>query len=312
MGRLSGMIAGPGRGIEHEERNDLKPCSLLAGLCLAALSGAVPAVDGSADDWADIVQLELAHGQPMPLLSVYYDQLNRDSAYDIQRAFVIHEMRRKRSIGGFKAGFTNAALRAKFHYKDPISGVLFADGAFADGAEIDGGLFKKPVLEVELGYVLRSPVTRPLRSVADLKTYVSHAVPVVEIPDLNYTNVGGLNAYDIIATNVAASRYVVGKPFVLKDLAEVNDISMAFYRDDRQIDQGRARDALGDQLEALLWLVNDARAHGWQLQAGQLFITGTLGKMNPAVPGAYRVDYGLGRALAFTVKPAAPPQASPK
>jgi 2-keto-4-pentenoate hydratase len=270
---------------------------------------AAQAADGSADDWADIVQLELAHGQPMPLLSVYYDQLNRDSAYDIQRALVTHELRRKRSIGGWKAGFTNAALRAKFHYPEAISGVLFADGAFKDGAEIDAGLFKKPMLEVEIGYVLRSPITRKLHSVADLKTYISHALPAVEIPDLNYTNVGGLNAYDIIATNVSASHYVTGAPFVLKDLADVNGIRVALYRDEQVIDTGAAVDALGNQLDALLWLVNDLYSHGWQLQAGQLLITGTLGKMNPAVPGSYRADYGLGRTLSFVIKPAAAPQA---
>ena len=282
---------------------------LLLGLCAPAAE----AVDGSADDWADIIQLELAQGQPMPLLSVYYDQLNGDSAYDIQHALVIHELRKKRSIGGYKAGFTNAALRTRFHYKEPISGVLFADGAFKNGAEIDGGLFKKPMLEVEIGYVLRSPITRKLHSVADLKTYIRHALPVVEIPDLNYANVGGLNAYDIIATNVSASHYVMGEPLLLKDLAEVNGMRVALYRDEQVIDTGAASDALGDQLEALLWLVNDAFSHGWQLQAGQLLITGTLGKMNPAAPGSYRADYGLGRTLSFVLKPAAPaPQAQPK
>ena len=263
-------------------------------------------MDGSADDWADIVQLELARGQPMPLLSVYYDQLNSASAYDIQRALVSHEMRKKRVIGGYKAGFTQAALRIKYHTKEPISGVLFADAAFEDGAEIDAGLFKKPMLEVEIGYVLRSPITRKLHSIADLKTYISHALPAVEIPDLNYANVGGLNACDIIATNVAASRYVVGKPFVLRDLAQVNEIRVALYRDEQVIDSGAAIDALGNQLEALLWLVNDAYAHGWHLQADQLLITGTLGKMNPALPGSYRADYGLGRTLSFVLKPVAP------
>lgn len=273
---------------------------LLFGLCMPAAQ----ALDGSAADWADIVLLELKRGQPMPLLSVYYDQLNRDSAYDIQRALVSHELRNKRSIGGYKAGFTNAALRTRYHYKEPISGVLFADGAVKDGAEIDAGLFKKPMLEVEIGYVLRSPIRRKLHSVADLKTYISHALAAVEIPDLNYTNVGGLNAYDIIATNVAASHYVLGAPFALKDIAEVNGIKVALYRDEQVIDTGAASDALGNQLEALLWLVNDAYAHGWQLQAGQLLITGTLGKMNPGVPGSYRADYGLGRTLSFVLKPA--------
>ena len=284
----------------------MKLLLLTAALIAGGATNLACALDGSADDWADIVQLELAHGQPMPLLSVYYDQLNSASAYEIQHALVIHAMRNKRTIGGYKAGFTQAALRNKYHSKEPISAVLFADGAFTDGDEIDAGLFKKPMLEMEIGYVLRSPIIRKLHSVADLATYISHALPAVEIPDLNYANVGGLNAYDIIATNVAASHYVVGKPFVLRDLAQVNEIRVALYRDEQVIDTGAARDALGNQLEALLWLVNDAYSHGWQLHAGQLLITGTLGKMNPAQPGSYRADYGLGRTLSFVLKPAAP------
>lgn len=304
------MIAAPRGGINDTQRTTLKAHTLAALLLGGLVCATAQAADGSADDWADIVELELAHGQPMPLLSVYYDQLNRDSAYDIQHALVTHQLRKKRSIGGYKAGFTNAALRTRFHYKDPISGVLFADGAYQDGAEIDAGVFKKPMLEVEVGYVLRSPITRKLHSVADLKTYIRHALPAVEIPDLNYTNVGGLNAYDIIATNVSSSHYVVGAPFALKDLDEVNGIKVALYKDEQVIDSGAAHDALGNQLEALLWLVNDLYGHGWQLQAGQLLITGTLGKMNPAVPGSYRADYGLGRTLSFVIKPAA--QAQPK
>jgi 2-keto-4-pentenoate hydratase len=285
----------------------LKPLLSVAVLVACLSSAPIKAKDGSADDWADIVQLELARGQPMPLLSVYYDQLNSASAYDIQQAFVIHEMRKKRVIGGFKAGFTQAALRAKYRTKEPVSGVLFADAGFKDGDQIDSALFKKPMLEVEIGYVLRSPITRRLHSVADLKTYISHALPAVEIPDLNYVNVGGLNANDIIATNVAASRYVVGKPFVLSDLAKVNEIRVALYRDEQVVDTGAASDALGNQLEALLWLVNDAYAHGWHLQAGHVLLTGTLGKMNPGLPGNYRADYGLGRSLSFVLKPATPP-----
>lgn len=307
---MFGMIASPHGGTIDTEGTTLKAHTLAAMLLGTLVCATAQAADGSADDWADIIALELAHGQPMPLLSVYYDQLNRNSAYDIQHALVTHELRKKRVIGGYKAGFTNAALRTRFHYPDPISGVLFADGAFKDGAVIDAALFKKPMLEVEIGYVLRSPITRKLHSVADLKTYIRHALPVVEIPDLNYGNVGGLNAYDIIATNVSASHYVAGAPFALKDLAEVNGIKVALYKDEQVIDTGSASDALGNQLEALLWLVNDLYGHGWQLQAGQLLITGTLGKMNPGAPGSYRADYGLGRTLSFVIQP--PAQAQPK
>jgi len=49
-----------------------------------------------------------------------------------------------------------------------LAGVLFADGQLGDGAEIRRDAFKRLMVEVEIGYVLRSPITRRIQSTADL------------------------------------------------------------------------------------------------------------------------------------------------
>ena len=75
---------------------------VLAGLCLGGCAASVQAEDNSAEDWADIIQIELGHRRPMPVLSVYYDELNLESAYDIQRALVRRALE-KHPLGGYKA-----------------------------------------------------------------------------------------------------------------------------------------------------------------------------------------------------------------
>lgn len=49
---------------------------------------------------------------------------------------------------------------------------------------------------------------------------------------------------------------------------------------------------MGNQLRALLWLVNEAVARRQSLEASFLLITGTLGKINPGLPGTYHARFG--------------------
>ena len=251
------------------------------------------AANADADNWAEIIIGETAKGASMPVLSAYGAGLDVTTAYEIQR-IVVEDALETRQIGGYKAGFTSAAARARFQIEKPLAGVLFADGQLVDGAEIRRDAFKRLMVEVEIGYVLRSPITRRIQSTADLKTYVLHAVPAVELPDVDYEDLGQLNGLDIVATNMAVAAYLVGKPFRFTDLEEVNALEVALYRDGELVDDGYAANALGDQLRALLWLVNDRQARGWPLRAGQLLLTGTLGKINPGMTGNYTVNYGRG------------------
>ena len=260
--------------------------SLLLGACVINASADV-------DGWAAVVIEELKRGAPMPVLSLYGAELDVDAAYGIQRA-IVTEALKSRDIGGYKAGFTGAASRKKFQLDQPIAGVLFADGLLGDGAQVRLDTYQHLAVEVEIGFVLRLPITRRLNLIADLKTYVSHAVPAIELPDLNYEDIEKITGLDVLATNLAAAAYLVGDPFQLTDLAEVNVLEVALYRDGELIDQGQAANALGDQLLALLWLVNTLIEQGWPLRPGQLLLTGSLGKINPGVAGSYYADFGRG------------------
>lgn len=259
----------------------------------------VSAVHADADAWAAIIIEETRRGAPMPALSMYGARLDVQSAYEIQRV-VVEQALKMRDIGGYKGGFTGAASREKFNLDGPIAGVLFADGRLADGAEVRRHTYKRLMVEIEIGFVLRSSITRRMNSIADLKTYVSHAVPAVELPDLNYEDIQALSGLDVLATNMAAAAYLVGEPFHLSDLAEVNALEATLYRDGEPIDQGRTTNALGDQLRALLWLVNTLIEQGWPLRPGQVLLTGSLGNINPGLPGSYRADYGRAE-LHFTI-----------
>lgn len=294
------MIADP---VAFDQRKAMFRCPYkvaIANIGVSLLLGIwLNAATADADGWAAIVIEELKRGEPMPVLSAYGAALDVQTAYGIQR-LIVEDALKSREIGGYKAGFTAAAPRQKFKLQHPIAGVLFADGLLGDGAEVRRPAYRRLMVEVEIGFVLRSPITRPMESIADLKTYVSHAVPAIELPDLNYEDLQNLIGLDVLATNMAAAAYLIGKPFGLTDLAEVNALEVSLYRDGELIDHGHAHNALGNQLLALQWLVNTLIEQGWPLQPGQVLLTGTLGKINPGTTGSYYADFGR-RELRFNI-----------
>ena len=47
--------------------------------------------------------------------------------------------------------------------------------------------------------------------------------------------------------------------------------------------------------------MNHLHANGWPLEAGQMLITGTLGQINPGLPGHYEALYGETARVAFDI-----------
>jgi len=60
------------------------------------------------------------------------------------------------------------------------------------------------------------------------------------------------------------------------------------------VNQGKAKDAMGDQWEALLWLVNGAIEQGCLIEQGHIMITGAVGHI---VPGKLASMRGTGVSL---------------
>ena len=65
--------------------------------------------------------------------------------------------------------------------------------------------------------------------------------------------------------------------------------------------QGETGEVLAGQRHALAWLINQVLLRGYSIEAGQIFMTGSIGGMYPAKPGNYRADFGLLGTLEFSI-----------
>ncbi|HWP93655.1 MAG TPA: fumarylacetoacetate hydrolase family protein [Thermodesulfobacteriota bacterium] len=256
--------------------------------------------------WADVHELAeiliKAEGQnqPIPVLSVRYPELDIQTAYEVQKAYVRKWLVNDK-IAGFKAGLTSPEIQRKFGVEFPVAGVLFESGKKGDKAVISISDFKTLMIETEIGFMVGRPITRQIEDVSELRWHIKAIMPVIELPDLGYEDLKKLKAVDIIASNVSATQFIVGQEKGLNGL-NPNDLTVALSLDGQLVNQGKGSDALGDQWEAALWLVNFLVNQGWEIKPGQILITGVLGKMLPGKPGNYVANYGNLGKIRFEIR----------
>lgn len=220
------------------------------------------------------------------------ETLTIDSAYRVQTRSV-RERLDGASPAGFKAGLTSAPAQARFKANDAVAGVLFKEGAVQSTGTLSLREMRGLYIEVEIAMRIGTPIDRPLADVAALRAHIDGIGPAIELPNLDYTQPQSLDAVDIVATNVAAAKYVVGE-FASPQLRDPNAIDVRLVCNDKEMFTGKGTDSLGDQWRAALFLVNKMLEQGWKLQRGQILLTGSLGRMLPGTTGHCVASYHSG------------------
>ena len=273
---------------------------LFAIIIIASWLGTATAMEGREQDLADkIIKAEVAR-RPIPVLSLRRPAMDVEMAYGIQRAYIERRLK-KGSLAGFKAGLTARKGQKRFGLDAPIAGALLESGRVTTPIiESDG--FRRPMVETEIGFIIGAPLTHPVKSASALLDSIRAIAPVIELPDLGFAKTEHLAGTDIIAANACAKQFIVGPPQPVERVAP-NTTRVVLFLDGREINRGKGSEALGDQWQAALWLVNTMIAQGWRMEPGQILLTGALGKMLPAKPGKYRADYGKLGEIRFEILP---------
>ena len=246
---------------------------------------------------------------PMPLISLEIPNADQSQAYHAQSLLVkkILNANPQDAIRGYKAGLTSKLGQKKFRVSSPIYGVLFAKGETRQKQSVNLSSAYKLMLETEVGFILANDIVTPLSSIEQLKSYIESVLPVIELPDLAFDNLSKLTGINIVATNVASNRYILGDKHTLLIDFSLNSLTTqltVFAKDGSKnsvVITGKGSDASGDQWKALLDLVNHQLEKGNSLKREQLLITGALGKMVPATIGNYRADFGRLGQINFNI-----------
>lgn len=230
-------------------------------------------------------------------------QIENPAANDLESAYQLQYQLVQRvayPVIGYKAGLTSEAGQNKFGVSEPVAGALFQQGLAFDRYVYLLSDHTNLMLETEIGFILNQNITR-LVTPEQLPAMIKSVVPVIELPDLRFENPDNITGHGLIVNNVGSNSVLVGKPIDVNSL-DINQITTELTRNGKTVIEGKATDAMGDQWQALAWLINRSLKSGYPVSEGNLLITGALGPMIPAERGQYDADFGKLGILAFSIR----------
>lgn len=231
----------------------------------------------------------MKRGESLPLAHRIDETLTIERAYTMQKNIVRKRLEDRMPVG-FKAGLTSEPARKRFHAAAPVAGVLITP-ASQTPPTLSLAKLRGLHIETEVAMRIGKPIRTRVESVEELRAHIDGIAPAIELPNLDYETPEQLTAVDIVATNVAAAYFIVGD-FIAPTARDPNKALARLTCNGSELNVGRARDAMGDQWKAALWLVNTMIEQGWTLERGQLLLTGSLGRMLRAEPGDCIADFG--------------------
>ncbi len=273
----------------------------LLGVLVGCLVGLTPAWGDSPAALIDAMVKARAEVKPLTLPSLLAPDLDVTKAYSVQKDLIKALTSKGDKVCGFKAALTSEAGRKRFGVDKSLLAPLLKSGEVLDGTVLEKKQFVVPMIENEVGFVAGKTIATPVKDVEALKALITEVFPAVEFPDLRYAPLKDLKGADLVADATASCKHLVGKKIPLQQV-DVTKVEVTLTLDAGEINRGKASDAMGDQWQALLWLVNGALEQGWTIEPGYIFITGAMGKMVPAIPGSYKGDYGALGTLSFTIR----------
>ncbi|WP_419905205.1 2-keto-4-pentenoate hydratase [Kiloniella sp.] len=206
------------------------------------------------------------------------------AAYEVQSINNHRRMEQGARLVGHKIGLTSKAVQEQLGVDQPDYGMLFHDMDVMLGGEIPWSDVLQPKVEAEIAFVLGDDLTEERLSTVDIISAIDYSLPALEIVGSRVKN-WDIGITDTIADNASSAKFVIGhNPVVLGDF-DLLGCAMAMKQNGDVVSTGKGSDCLGSPINATLWLARTMAAAGHPLKAGDVVLSGALGKFATANPG---------------------------
>ena len=223
---------------------------------------------------AELAEADRTHGV-IPRITARYPDATVEDSYAIQGVWRDQNIAAGRRLVGRKIGLTSKAMQQATGITEPDYGVMFDDTVYSSGAEIPVDLFSNVRIEVELAFVLKTPLEGPDCSLDDALAAIDCAVPALEVLN-SHIELEGRTIVDTIADNAAYGGMVLGGNPTRPDAVDLRWVSALLYRNETIEQTGVAAGVLNHPATGVAWLANKLHQHGGTLQAGEIILAGSF------------------------------------
>lgn len=216
-------------------------------------------------------------------VTVMAPELDLNDAYAIQLLNVDRALSRGGRITGKKIGLTSLAMQQMFGVNEPDYGHLLESMDVSSG-RLRAADCLQPRVEGEIAFVLKSGITGPNATVADVLAATDYVTAAIEIVDSRIKD-WKIKLIDTVSDNGSSCAYVIGREKVSLSDVSLPDITMTLYKNGEKINEGRGDAVLGDPALCVAWLANKLWEYGVTLEAGEIVLSGALSAAVPAEKG---------------------------
>ena len=253
--------------------------------------------------------------QQLEHFSKRFPGMTIEDGYRVSRAWVGMQIAAGRKVIGHKIGLTSRAMQMASQIDEPDYGTLLDSMLYTatpgEVLAIPASNFIAPRVEVELAFVLKSPLRGPgleggkeitLQDVLAATEYVTPAIEIIDsrIEQFDRHTKVMRKVFDTISDNAANAGIVVGAR-----RAEPAGLDLpwcgAILRQNGVVEEtGLAAGVQGHPAIGVAWLANKLAPWGESLEAGQIVLAGSFTRPVAAKAGDdFEADYGPLGKLSF-------------
>ena len=220
---------------------------------------------------------------PCPPVRDLLDPPTVAEAYAVQLQWIEQRIDSGASVLGRKIGLTNPAVQAQLGVESPDYGYLLSDMLYPDAGSIPSGILLQPRVEAEIAFVLKSDLDLADPTEEDVVAATDYVCASLEIVDSRIAD-WNIRLVDTVADNASAGAFVVGSERVPLE-GDLSSVSMRMWRNGELASEGLGSDCMGTPLRAVAWLARTCVELGSPLRAGEIVLSGALGRVVDARAG---------------------------
>jgi 2-oxo-3-hexenedioate decarboxylase/2-keto-4-pentenoate hydratase len=179
---------------------------------------------------------------------------------------------------GWKIGCTTKVMQAYLNIDSPCAGTMFQastwHGRHAFTVPPRGRLGVECEIAVRLARDL--PKRDAPYELADMPAAVAASMAAIEVVQDRYVDYPSLDTPTLIADDFFHHACVLGPPSESMRPESLRDVTASMTINGLQVGRGTGTDILGEPLQVLCWLANNAAAWGTPLLAGDVILLGSL------------------------------------
>jgi 2-keto-4-pentenoate hydratase len=222
---------------------------------------------------------------PITPISEQLPAADIDDAYRIATAVTELKVRDGRIVKGHKIGLTSKAMRELTGASEPDYGTMFDDWFVLEGSSVPRSRMNRPLVEVELAFVLRDRLPGPGVNAVDVIRATDFVLPCIEVVDTRQKGHGPNRLVDSVSDAAACALVVLGgRPARLTDL-DIRRIGASLSINGTVEQSGVASAVMGNPINAVAWLANKLHDYDVVPEAGHVILSGSFIKAIPFQAG---------------------------